>query len=412
FSAGLAGLAPTGGDNPTAPSAYLNYILFDTNYARVAAGAVQVPQAAGFEEPQRGNGYTNNNLLKFDRAISVSQTGYLYIWVSNESENTEVWFDDLNVIHQKTLVAEATDYGVWGDVMREQKWEDLEGKYRYGYQGKYAEKDEETGWNHFQLREYDAVIGRWTSKDPKGQYYSPYVAMSGDPVNQFDKDGGIGINLNGIISYINQMTQFFKVGRFEESATAHLKGVPYSAQIAFQEWELSSAWDYMRKNVAKNKATDGAGDDCLTQVCNATKLIYSNTNLNLGKAITMNLQGNKEGNNMNKTMQHLIDIGKGAQQITVERANGTYGDIGSTLVDATTQGSISVWGLSFNRAYHSLMVFVDKRGSEPVLYIADQWHFDDQRFESVNGFNWHLDSHRYNFQYPGNATSIFTQYKH
>ncbi|MFN7600718.1 MAG: hypothetical protein ACK5R0_04900, partial [Bacteroidota bacterium] len=130
FNAGLAGLAPQNGDNPNAPSAYLNYILFNSSYARVAAGAVQVPQAAGFEEPQRGSGYTNNNLLKFGNEIQVSQTGYLYIWVSNESENTEVWFDDLNVIHQKTLVAEATDYGVWGDVMRSQKWEDLEGKYR------------------------------------------------------------------------------------------------------------------------------------------------------------------------------------------------------------------------------------------------------------------------------------------
>ncbi|MFN7839567.1 MAG: RHS repeat domain-containing protein, partial [Bacteroidota bacterium] len=130
------------------------------------------------------------NLLKFGNEIQVSQTGYLYIWVSNESENTEVWFDDLNVIHQKTLVAEATDYGVWGDVMRSQKWEDLEGKYRYGYQGKYAEKDEETGWNHFELREYDNIIGRWTTKDPKGQFYSPYVGMGNNPVGGVDPDGG------------------------------------------------------------------------------------------------------------------------------------------------------------------------------------------------------------------------------
>ncbi|MFM8864684.1 MAG: hypothetical protein ACKOFG_07120, partial [Limnohabitans sp.] len=159
FNAGLLGLAPQNGDNPNAPSAYLNYILFNSSYARVAAGAVQVPQAAGFEEPQRGNGYTNNNLLKFENAIQVSQTGYLYIWVSNESENTEVWFDDLNVVHQTTLVAQATDYETWGGVLREQKWEDLEGKYRWGYQGKYAEKDDETGWEHFKLREYDDVIG-------------------------------------------------------------------------------------------------------------------------------------------------------------------------------------------------------------------------------------------------------------
>ncbi len=190
FNAGLVGLAPQNGDNPNAPSAYLNYILFDSLYARKAAGAVQVPQAAGFEEPQRGSGYTNNNLLKFGNDIQVSQTGYLYIWVSNESENTEVWFDDLNVIHQKTLVAETTDYGVWGDVMREQKWEDLDTKYRYGYQGKYSEKDDETGWSHFELREYDDITGRWFQTDPEAQYYSPYIGMGNDPVNGIDEDGG------------------------------------------------------------------------------------------------------------------------------------------------------------------------------------------------------------------------------
>ena len=75
-------------------------------------------------------------------------------------------------------------------MLREQKWVDMDARYRYGYQGKYAERDEETGWNHFQLREYDNIIGRWTSKDPKGQYYSPYVGMGNNPVNGTDPDGG------------------------------------------------------------------------------------------------------------------------------------------------------------------------------------------------------------------------------
>jgi RHS repeat-associated protein len=76
-------------------------------------------------------------------------------------------------------------------VLREQKWIDMDAKYRYGYQGKYAEKDEETGWNHFELREYDPVIGRWLVKDPAGQYYSPYVAMGNNPVSNMDPDGGM-----------------------------------------------------------------------------------------------------------------------------------------------------------------------------------------------------------------------------
>jgi RHS repeat-associated protein len=45
-------------------------------------------------------------------------------------------------------------------------------------------------WDHFELREYDPSIGRWTSRDPKNQYYSPYIGMGNDPINGTDPDGG------------------------------------------------------------------------------------------------------------------------------------------------------------------------------------------------------------------------------
>jgi len=62
--------------------------------------------------------------------------------------------------------------------------------YRYGYQGQYAEKDEETGYNSFQLRQYDARFGRWLSTDPYGQFWSPYVGMGNIPNMGIDPDGG------------------------------------------------------------------------------------------------------------------------------------------------------------------------------------------------------------------------------
>ncbi len=61
---------------------------------------------------------------------------------------------------------------------------------RNGYQGQYSTINNETGLNEFELRQYDPVIGRWTSMDPYGQYPSPYVGMGNNPVNSIDKDGG------------------------------------------------------------------------------------------------------------------------------------------------------------------------------------------------------------------------------
>ncbi|MFN5073468.1 MAG: RHS repeat domain-containing protein [Cyclobacteriaceae bacterium] len=80
------------------------------------------------------------------------------------------------------------------------------GKYRYGYQGQFAEHDDETNWNHFELREYDAVIGRWLVPDPMRQHSSPYLSMSNNPVNSVDPDGGLDWyqnNETGDLQWIN-----------------------------------------------------------------------------------------------------------------------------------------------------------------------------------------------------------------
>jgi RHS repeat-associated protein len=190
FNAGLTGLVATNETDTDRPYAYLNYIVFNSSYVKVDGGAQRVPLEAGFEEAQRGSGFTDNNLVKFVDPISISQTGYVYVWVSNESEATEVWFDDVSVVHRKPLLAQATDYESWGGVLREQRWEDLDARYRYSFQGQFNERDEETSWHHYELREYDDIIGRWTSIDPKRAGFSPYIGMGNNPVNKVDPDGG------------------------------------------------------------------------------------------------------------------------------------------------------------------------------------------------------------------------------
>ena len=61
--------------------------------------------------------------------------------------------------------------------------------YRFGYQGQFAEKDFETGYNQFEARLYDARIGRWMIPDPAGQFHSPYLGMGNNPVRYVDPDG-------------------------------------------------------------------------------------------------------------------------------------------------------------------------------------------------------------------------------
>ncbi len=66
----------------------------------------------------------------------------------------------------------------------------INNNYRYGFQGKYSEFDKETGWNSFDFRMYDALIGRWMTTDPKGEYSSPYVGIGNNSIIGTDADGG------------------------------------------------------------------------------------------------------------------------------------------------------------------------------------------------------------------------------
>jgi RHS repeat-associated core domain len=188
-SSGL--LAPTFNDDDEdneRPYAYLNYLLFDENLNFVQADRFRVPEHAGSDQASL---YLEGNKpvqMNFDAPVTITQNGYIYIWVSNESKEARVWFDDLTITHEEHIVVQATDYGVWGDLIREQKSD--EALYRYGYQGQFSEKDEETGWNHFELREYDPVIGRWLQKDPMSQFFSPYIGMGNNPVHLTDPRGG------------------------------------------------------------------------------------------------------------------------------------------------------------------------------------------------------------------------------
>ena len=80
--------------NNTRPKAFLNWIVLDEEQFKLVDnnyGAVQIPDInpANGKEILQANGGSN---------IEVKKNGYLYVWVSNES-NGPVYFDDLHVEH-------------------------------------------------------------------------------------------------------------------------------------------------------------------------------------------------------------------------------------------------------------------------------------------------------------------------
>jgi len=189
FNNGLAATLGAGGngtDNTAVPSAYLYYMLYDRSFNFVTSGWKRVSNAAGFSP---GSEIISTHEQLTLPQITITDPGYLYIFVSNESEDTKVWFDDLKVTHTRSNIVAGSDFYPFGLPMENR--EITREEYRYGYQGQYAEKDKETGWNAFELRMYDGRIGRWLSPDPMGQYSSPYVSVGNNPISRTDPTGGL-----------------------------------------------------------------------------------------------------------------------------------------------------------------------------------------------------------------------------
>ncbi|MDD2963547.1 MAG: DNRLRE domain-containing protein [Bacteroidales bacterium] len=89
--------------------------------------------------------------------------------------------------NQTVAIAAYKDYYPYGQLMPDRNYQTTD--YRYGYQGQYAETDPETGFAHFEAREFDSRLGRWMVPDPARQHWSPYLGMGNNPVSRVDPDG-------------------------------------------------------------------------------------------------------------------------------------------------------------------------------------------------------------------------------
>ncbi len=210
--------------NGNTPKAYLNYIFFDEQFRYVSEGSgAQVVESIT-------SGSSKESTLIIPGSAIANKNGYVYIYLSNESQNIPVYFDDLQIIHNRGAIVEDNAYYPHGlKIQGISAKSALKPNTKQGYQGSFSEKDDETGYNEFALRSYDPQIGRWIQVDPYDVESGVYNGMINDPVNLFDIDGGsppdyVKRQIDGVDYYfwdgsINSYDEFlnsnYSVGPFE-----------------------------------------------------------------------------------------------------------------------------------------------------------------------------------------------------
>jgi len=175
----------------TKPDAYLNWILFDNQMKAVLTSD---GKNSGADQVGGDNEFKSHVITERE----MNQSGYLYIYVSNETPNINVFFDNLQVTHIKGPLLEETHYYPFGLTMAGISSKAAGGtENKYKFNGKEEQRQEFSDGSGLELmdfgaRFYDPQIGRWHVLDPLGNKYyesSPYDFTIDNPISFWEPNG-------------------------------------------------------------------------------------------------------------------------------------------------------------------------------------------------------------------------------
>ncbi|MEM7548391.1 MAG: fibronectin type III domain-containing protein [Bacteroidota bacterium] len=203
----------TGSELDTWPGAYLNYIFLDNDFNFNSGG----PHPLGYKQIENTPGTVSK--VELDGKVVVEKEGYIFAYLSNESNTTNlIYFDDFKMTIKKSPIVQATNYYPFGLAHHGQFNRQNSPFNKYQYNG--FELDDELGFGlyDYQARYYDPVLGRFINVDPAADLmrrHSPYNYAFDNPIRFIDPDGMVPELANKLNSNLNLGTfhKWTKVGQ-------------------------------------------------------------------------------------------------------------------------------------------------------------------------------------------------------
>ena len=175
----------------TMPRASINWIILDEQFKYVTGSFDMVGTSI-----LSGGTFKNHTIT----GITIPKNGYIYVYCSNESQYN-VFFDNLQVVHNRGPILEETHYYPFGLTMAgisSKAAGTLTNNFKFG--GKELQSNEFSDNNGLELydfhaRMYDQQTGHFPNPDPLSEKFSswcPYVYSYSNPIRFGDPTGMSG----------------------------------------------------------------------------------------------------------------------------------------------------------------------------------------------------------------------------
>ena len=350
-----------GGSSDQEPRAYLNYILFDDDFGYIASGFDKIDAAAGYVADPNEVGFDQ---LGFN--IPIDDNGYIYIWLSNETEVSEVWFDDLFVEHTKSRIIQTDDYYPFGLTMNSYQRTGSRTN-DFLFQGQERQDELDLNWIQFKWRNHDPAIGRFFNVDPLADDYvhnSPYAFSENKVTNH--------IELEGLESYPAQAAFNKFIGNLESTynkVSSKVKKAFNTTKDATTKIIADKTNDAVLIGSSIGSAIINAGADVISIVKNADLKTILNaedfTDIPSSMKSDLNLQPVKFDDELN-----LVPQGELTNEITQDQAVEIIGATVRTVMDivipAPKVTNISVVNQAIKEVISKPIVDVSKKIEDEV----------------------------------------------